>query len=166
MNKKLTLLVATFLSLFFLTACANQNTSKGEGQSSSSTMNTMDFTKEVTQYMEKQQALMLKQNEEQSGEFEDVSKHSKEVLESKEYKAWEEAARKIDGVKISKTEKNSEGLEKLQSALKEYNSIQSDYFKKVAQASSAEEYNKVSDDMENQLSESQDKFIDAMNHLS
>lgn len=166
MNKKLSLLVITFLSLFFLTACANQNTSKSGAQSSPPTMNAIAFTKEVAQYMDKQQALMVKQNEGQSGDFEALSQHFKEILNSSEYKEWENCSKRIENVKFSKSEKSIANLEKLQGALKECNAIQRDYFKKVAHVSTVEEYNKVSADMQKQLSASQDKFIDVMNHLN
>lgn len=124
-----------------------------------------DFVALTEVYFEKQQALMLKQAEGQSDDFEVVSQHAKDVVNSDEYKAWEKEAKKIDAFQFDKDEEKEKASTELQAALKEYNEVQADYFNKLAVATDKEAYNQVNTDLGDKLDASQNKFIGLMSAL-
>lgn len=157
-NKKLWLLLSIFVII--LTACG----SKAGSTSESTKTNEKDFLEVIGVYFEKQQNLMRKQSEGQSGEFAELLEHAKNIVNSTEYQEWSEENEKLEKIKISNSA-NSEKLIQLQEALKEYGTVQADYFQKLAKTENAEAYNQVNSDFEKKLNDTQDKFIAIFNDI-
>lgn len=162
MNKKVKLLVAVLCVMFVVLAGCGSN---GKSEKAASKNTSKDFAELTEVYFEKQQALMMKQAEGQSADFEEVSQHAKDVVDSKEYKEWKQEADKVDKFELSKDDKDAKQITELQAALKDYNKVQSDYFNKLAEAKDQDSYNQVNDELASQLNDSQDKFIEIMNNI-
>lgn len=144
---------------------ASKDANSAAGSSETKKASAEDFVALTEVYFEKQQALMMKQSEGQSDDFEMVSQHAKDVVNSDEYKAWETEAKKMDDFQFDANEEKVKELTELQTALKEYNEIQADYFNKLAEAEDKDAYNQVNTDLADKLDASQNKFIELMNTI-
>ncbi|MCB5951373.1 hypothetical protein LI951_04785 [Enterococcus sp. BWT-B8] len=170
MKKKLFVgFLLTLLTIGMVGCGASNDVSKDEssmaGSGETKKASAEDFVALTEVYFEKQQALMMKQSEGQSDDFEVVSQHAKDVINSDEYKAWEAEAKKMDELQLDADEEKVKELTELQDALKEYNEIQADYFNKLAEAADKEAYNQVNTDLADKLDASQNKLIDLMNTI-
>ncbi|MTD40337.1 hypothetical protein GIX45_17275 [Erwinia sp. CPCC 100877] len=165
MRKKLGILIMLVGAVFVtLAGCGNNSGGTATTKEKESTVE--EFTKLVENYSEKQQNLMKKQAEGQSGDFEAVSQHSKDLVASDEYKEWKEVAEKVDGFKVSEKEENAEQFIQLQDAFKEYNKVQMEYFTRLSEATDVDMYNQVNTDLAEQLDDTQTKFINIMNDMN
>lgn len=159
-NMKKSLVILMSVMAVFLTACGGSG-KEGEKASKNSPE---DFAKLTEVYFEKQQALMMKQAEGQSGEFADLSQHAQDLIESDEYKDWEKEVKNVEAFKMEKNEKNEKYME-LQESLNKYSKIQTEYFQELAKAQDVDEYNGVNTKLAAQLGEAQDAFINIMNTI-
>lgn len=174
MRKKLGLLVMLIGTVFVtLAGCGSSNNTNGSNEKAKENITKKakkstveEFTKLTEAYYEKQQNLMKKQAEARSGDFEVVSKHSKDLVASEEYKVWRDAADQIDAFKISAKEENAAQLIELQNAFKEYNKVQTEFFTRLAEATDVNMYNQVNKDLVQQLNDTQTKFINIMNDMN
>ncbi len=155
MNKK-TIILLMSVMVIVLSSCGTSKKAAKE--------NAEEFMKLTDVYFEKQQQLMIKQSEGQSGDFAELSKHAQEVVDSKEYQEWEKEVKTIKGFKIVKGEKSEEYI-KLQDSLNKYNDIQIEYFQELAKAKDADAYNDVNTDLATKVGESQEDFFTIMEAL-
>lgn len=159
MKKKLFIL-CTVLVLLLMTACGANNSSKNTPKA-----NTMeDFNKLITVYVEKQQALMLKQAEGMSGDFEELSEHAKQVVESSEYGAWTKAFEKIEAFDATKLA-DSKKIQEVQEVIKNYSNTQSEYFQELAKATDKDAYNEINVRLATKLGDLETDYIEKMEKL-
>ena len=163
-------MIALFLML--LVACGSEGTTTSKENNKSRETETVakevsvnTFMASMNTYLEKQNALMLKQAEgDISTEAEDLIRHAKEVVSSKEFKEWQQESQKIDNLKM-KESKNSEAINTFLKAFKEYNHIQAEYFIELSEAVDTDSYNAVNERLEAKLVEAQNKFEAAFNDI-
>ncbi|CAD5902685.1 hypothetical protein [Carnobacterium maltaromaticum] len=153
MNRKALVFLTTVL-VIVLSACG----ANGKEQKEALKNNPQDFIELTEVYFEKQQALMMKQAEGQSGEFAELNQHAQDVIESDEYKEWEKEVKKVESFNFEKKSSSVEFIE-LQTALNDYGKVQIEYFQELAKAEDVDVYNEVNADFAEQLEETQDKFI-------
>ncbi|MGM0122866.1 hypothetical protein IGI37_000232 [Enterococcus sp. AZ194] len=170
MKKKVSMACLLALLTIGIVGCGASNSASKDASSEANSSETKkasveDFVALTDTYFEKQQALMVKQSEGQSDDFEVVSQHAKDVIQSDEYKAWEAEGEKLDAFQFDENEEKAKEFMELQTALKEYNGVQSDYFNRLAEAADKEAYNQVNTDLAEKLDSSQNKFIDLMNAI-
>lgn len=141
MKKILIVFSISLFSFVSLGACGSENgkeTSSSVKQSEemkNTEDNIAQFENIVEEYFDKQQKLMLKQSEiektetdiEGVGNFEELSKHAQDVINSKEYKDWVTVSKKVETFKLEKTEESERYIE-AQKALTKYNEIQKRIF--------------------------------------
>ncbi|MGX7420554.1 hypothetical protein ACWOFR_17410 [Carnobacterium gallinarum] len=154
--KKKFLLVLMSLVVLTLTACG----ASMSGGSSKTTVN--DYTKTISNYEDKQQDLMMKQSDMPSNDADELIKHAKEVVDSKEYKDWITASEKVAKLDVSELE-SSESFTNFITAISEYNKVQSEYFQELAKATNKEEYNAVNARIIPELQKVEDNYINLSN---
>lgn len=168
--KKRFLIVATGITALTLAACGTGTTSKNVSSGEEVTslikddkkVSAGDFTKVLTEYMTKQQALMAKQGQDVSSEFSDLKIHAEEVVNSDEYQEWVEASEELEKFEGSNLKDKEE---KLTVAISTYNEIQAEYFQDLAKANDVDEYNATNDRLAEALNKAQEDLFDSYEAL-
>ncbi|MGM0122838.1 hypothetical protein IGI37_000204 [Enterococcus sp. AZ194] len=124
------------------------------------------FMEQTKIYNEIHQKMMAKQIEKPTLEFEELSQQAKNFLESDEYIEWEEEGKKLTAFKLAKNEKKYKGVSKLQTAIEEYNLLQSNYCHKLAEARDEDTYYAIINEYTEKLYVAEDKFIERLNTVA
>ena len=95
--KKVLYVTGLLLLSIALVGCSSQKKAGSNHKQIESSQNTTEgFNKLMDDYVVKQQSLMMKQAEGESGEFEVVLNHAQDVVASDEYKEWIDVSEKIE----------------------------------------------------------------------
>lgn len=158
------------LLLPMLGACdssGNSNDGGNESQKTSekSLSSESGFIDTVNSYMSTQQDLMQEQADVSSQDFEDLSQHAKDVINSEAYKKWISESEKLSTYDVSGL-KSEENYKKFQTAISNYDTTQIEYFSELAKAKTIDEYNSVNDKLAEELNNAQEDLFDVYNTLA
>lgn len=157
--KKVLYVTGLLLLSVALVGCSSQKKAGSNRKQIESSQNTTEgFNKLMDDYVAKQQSLMMKQAEGESGELEAVLKHTQDVVASDEYKEWIDVSEKIESYELPNKTTEDKQFRNAQAAIVAYNKVQKEYFTRLAKATSTDDYNNIIDELLPSLEEVQDKL--------